>query len=256
MKAVVLAGGKGTRLAPYTMVFPKPMMPIGDMPILEILLRQMKCAGIDEVILTVGHLAELFRAFFQDGSRWGLNLRYSFEDQPLGTAGPLSLIDGLDDTFLVCNGDVLTTLDMKSLIDFHVQSGAIATIASHNRSVKIDLGVIQSNSSGIIVDYIEKPTYDFKVSMGIYIFDPRVLSYIDYKQYLDLPNLVLKMVHAGEKVMTYPYQGYWMDLGSVHDYEQAVQDFEQLRPELLKGEDEIGPDVAHYEGKSHVDLVR
>jgi NDP-mannose synthase len=154
MKGVVLAGGKGTRLAPYTKILPKPLMPIGDMPILEILLRQMKCAGIGDVTLTVGHLAELFRAFFQDGSRWGLNLNYSFEDQPLGTAGPLSLIKGLDEPFLVCNGDVLTTLDMKSLIDFHKRSGAIATIASHKRSIKIDLGVIQSDTDGVIVDYI------------------------------------------------------------------------------------------------------
>jgi NDP-mannose synthase len=237
MKAVVLAGGKGARLAPYTKVLPKPLMPIGDMPILEVLLRQMKCAGISDVILTVGHLAELLQAFFQDGSRWGLHLKYSYEDQPLGTAGPLSLIEGLDDTFLVCNGDVLTTLDMKSLIDFHCQSGAIATIASHNRSVKIDLGVIQANPDGRIVDYIEKPTYDLYVSMGIYIFDPRVLTYIDYKTYLDLPNLVLRMIKAGEKVMSYPFKDYWMDLGSVTDYEQAVQDFELLRPQFLREQD-------------------
>jgi NDP-mannose synthase len=236
MKAVVLAGGKGARLAPYTKVLPKPLMPIGDMPILEVLLRQMKSAGIEDVILTVGHLAELLQAFFQDGSRWGLHLGYSFEDQPLGTAGPLSLIEGLDDTFLVCNGDVLTTLDMRALIDYHCRSGAIATIASHNRSVKIDLGVIQANQDGRIIDYIEKPTYDFYVSMGIYVFDPRVLTYIDYKQYLDLPNLVLRMVHAGEKVMSYPFQDYWMDLGSVSDYEQAVQDFELLRPQFLREE--------------------
>jgi NDP-mannose synthase len=234
MKAVVLAGGKGTRLAPYTMVLPKPMMPIGDMPILEILLRQMKCAGITEVILTVGHLAELFRAFFQDGSRWGMSLNYSYEDKPLGTAGPLSLVEGLDEPFLVCNGDVLTTLDMKELIDFHCSSGGIATIASHNRKVKIDLGVIQSNQEGRIEDYIEKPTYDFHVSMGMYVFDPRVLTYIDYKKYLDLPNLVLKMVDAGEKVMTYPFEGYWMDLGSVGDYEQAMHDFEPLRSQFLR----------------------
>jgi NDP-mannose synthase len=246
MKAVVLAGGKGTRLAPYTMVLPKPMMPIGDMPILEILLRQMKCAGINEVVLTVGHLAELFRAFFQDGSRWGMSLRYSYEDKPLGTAGPLALVEGLDEPFLVCNGDVLTTLDMKPLIDFHCSSGAIATIASHNRKVKIDLGVIQSNKEGRIEDYIEKPTYDFNVSMGMYVFDPRVLSYIDYKKYLDLPNLVLKMVDAGEKVMTYPFDGYWMDLGSVGDYEQAMHDFEPLRSQFLRENncnEELIPDV-------------
>ena len=233
MKAVVLAGGKGARLAPYTKILPKPLMPIGDMPILEILLRQMKGAGISDVVLTVGHLAELLRAFFQDGSRWGMHLMYSYEDQPLGTAGPLSFVDGLDDTFLVCNGDVLTTLNMKSLIDFHCLSGAIATIASHNRSIKVDLGVIQTDQDGRIINYIEKPTYDFYVSMGIYVFDPRVLKYIDYMKYLDFPDLVLRLVSAGEKVIAYPYQGYWMDLGRASDYEQAVQDFELLRGQFL-----------------------
>jgi NDP-sugar pyrophosphorylase family protein len=233
MKAVVLAGGKGTRLSPYTKVFPKPLMPIGDMPILEVLLRQLKRAGVSDVILTVGHLAGLLQTFFQDGSRCGVRLMYSYEDKPLGTAGPLSLLEGLDDTFLVCNGDVLTTLNLKSLIDFHSQSGAIATIASHHRSIKIDLGVIQAKGDGTIVNYVEKPTYNFSVSMGIYVFDPRVLGYIDYNQHLDFPNLVLRLINAGEIVMAYPYQGYWMDLGNVSDYEQAVRDFEQLRGQFL-----------------------
>lgn len=233
MKAVILAGGTGTRLASHTMVLPKPLMPIGDMPILEILLRQIKQAGISDVTLAVGYLSELLRAFFQDGSRWGLKLKYSYEGQSLGTAGPLSLIEGLDDIFLATNGDVLTTLNLKSLIDFHCCSGAIATVASHTRSIKVDLGVIQADSSGKIVHYIEKPTYDFYVSMGIYVFSPHVLEYISYKEYLDLPNLVLRLVDSGEKVMTYPFQGYWMDLGCISDYEQAVKDFEQLRSQFL-----------------------
>ena len=144
MKAVILAGGKGARLAPFTRVFPKPMMPIGDKAILEVLLLQMKRAGVEEAILTVGHLAGLMRAFFQDGSQLGLKIRYSLEKQPLGTAGPLALIDRADlaETFLVSNGDVLTTLDIPDLIKFHKNYGAIATIATHRRSVHIDLGVI------------------------------------------------------------------------------------------------------------------
>src|SRR4030065_644299 len=160
MKAVVLAGGKGTRLAPYTKILPKPLMPIGDMPILEILLRQMKRNGIDEVILTVGHLSELLRAFFQDGSRFGLKIQYSYEDRPLGTAGPLSLISDLEETFLVSNGDVLTTLDFRALVDCHRKHKAIATIAAHVRNVRIDLGVIRTNLDNEIVGYIEKPTYE------------------------------------------------------------------------------------------------
>jgi NDP-sugar pyrophosphorylase family protein len=233
MKAVVLAGGKGTRLAPYTKILPKPLMPIDDMPILEILLRQMKRHGIDEVILTVGHLAEILRAFFQDGSQFGIKIRYSYENQPLGTAGPLSLVEGLNDTFLVANGDVLTTLDLHTLVEFHRSSNAVATIASHVRNVRIDFGVIRTNLNNEIVGYIEKPTYDLCVSMGIYVFEPRVLSYINFNEYLDLPDLVLKLIGAGERVMTYPYEGYWMDLGRIDDYEQAVRDFETTKSQIL-----------------------
>jgi NDP-sugar pyrophosphorylase family protein len=233
MKAVVLAGGKGTRLAPYTKILPKPLMPIDDMPILEILLRQMKRAGIDEVILTVGHLAELLRAFFQDGERLGLKIRYSYEEEPLGTAGPLSLVDGLDDTFLVTNGDILTNLNLKTLINYHCESGAIATIAMHKRQVHVDLGVIERNGSNEITGYIEKPTYDFHVSMGIYVFDPRVLGYIQRSEYLDFPDLILHLLEKKERVTGYPFDGYWQDLGRPDDYEQAVQDFASLRGEIF-----------------------
>ena len=234
MKAVVLAGGKGTRLAPYTKILPKPLMPIGDVPILEILLRQMKRAGVTDVILTVGHLAELLRSFFQDGSRFGLHIDYSFEDEPLGTAGPLSLVcERLDDTFFVTNGDVLTTLNLAKMLAFHRQSGAAATIAMHERKVKIDLGVLQFNGDLELSGYIEKPTYDFHVSMGVYIFEPCVLEYIPYNRYLDFPDLVLKLIEGGERVMGYPFAGYWQDLGRPDDYEQAVDDFEALRPDIL-----------------------
>ncbi len=233
MKAVILAGGKGTRLAPYTTILPKPLMPIGDMPILEILLRQMKRAGVDEVILTVGHLAELLRTFFGDGERLDLQISYSYEDQPLGTAGPLSLLQGLDETFLVSNGDVLTNLDFRDLIHFHRQAGSAATIAMHARQVKIDLGVIQRDGGNRITGYIEKPRYDFHVSMGIYVFEPRVLKYIPCQQYFDFPDLVLRLIKNGECVMGYPFDGYWQDLGRPDDYMQAVEDFETLRPQIL-----------------------
>ena len=235
VKAIVLAGGKGTRLAPYTKVLPKPLMPIGDMPILEVLLRQMRDAGIQQVILTVGHLAELLRAFFQDGERFGVQLSYSYEDKPLGTAGPLSLVaDSLDGTFLVANGDVLTTLDLQELLQAHRASAACATIACHTRRVKIDLGVLQFNGSDELTGYIEKPSYDYSVSMGIYVFEPRVLDFIPYNQYLDFPDLVLKLIENGETVRGFRFDGYWQDLGRADDYEQAVLDFDALRPQLFK----------------------
>jgi NDP-sugar pyrophosphorylase family protein len=233
MKAVVLAGGKGTRLAPYTHILPKPLMPIGDMPILEVLLRQMKRAGVDQVVLTVGHLAQLLQAFFLDGEQWGLNICYSYEDQPLGTAGPLSLIEGLDEPFLVSNGDVLTTLDLGELIAYHRQHGGIATIAAHRRLVHIDLGVIQWNGGNTIRGYIEKPVYDYTVSMGIYVFEPRVLDYIPPNQYLDFPDLVLKLIAAGEKVVGYTFDGYWKDLGRPDDYEEAARDFVEMQAQFL-----------------------
>lgn len=237
MKAVILAGGKGTRLAPYTHILPKPLMPIGEMPIMELLLWQMRRAGVDDVVLTVGHLAELLRSFFNDGKKWGLRISYSYEDDPLGTAGPLSLIENLDDTFLVTNGDVMTTLDIKDLIDFHKQKGGVATIAIHQRQVKINLGVVEMDGSHNIAGYIEKPTYDYMVSMGIYVFEPAVLEHIPYNQYLDFPDLVLKLIQSGERVVAYPFDGYWKDLGYANDYEQATKDFIEMRSRFLPEEE-------------------
>ena len=233
MKAVILAGGKGTRLAPYTTILPKPLMPIGEMPILEVMLRQMKRAGINHVVLTVGHLASLLRAYFGDGAQWDLDITYSSESIPLGTAGPIALVQGLDKTFLVTNGDVLTTLDFKKLIAFHKNKGGIATIAAHQRQVKIDLGVIQWDGEDRVSGYIEKPTTEYTVSMGVYVFEPRVLDYIPVGQYLDFPDLILKLIANGEKVNGYTFDGYWMDLGRPDDYIQANQDFCNMKKQFL-----------------------
>ena len=234
MRAIILAGGRGTRLAPYTYVLPKPMMPVGDKAILEILLRQMKRAGINHVVLTVGHLAGLMQAFFQDGQQYDLDITYSFEPTRLGTAGPLALVPGLDKTFLVSNGDVLTTLDINRFFEFHHQQGGICTIAMHERQVKIDLGVIERNHDDYqVTDYIEKPTLDYSVSMGLYVFEPEVLKYIPQGEYLDFPDLVHRLLDSGEKVVGYPFDGYWMDLGNPEDYAQANEDFERMRGQFL-----------------------
>jgi len=236
MKAVVLAGGMGTRFMPYTKILPKPLMPIGEMPILEVILHQMKAAGIRNVVLTVGHLSELLRAFFQDGHQWGIQIEYSYEQCPLGTAGPIALIDGLTETFLVTNGDVLTTLSLQELINFHREQHATATIAVHHRKVKIDLGVVQSDGTPRINGYIEKPTYDYCVSMGIYVFEPRVVSFIPQCEYFDFPDLVQRLIAADEKVVGYQYSGYWQDLGRPDDYDAATQDFEKFRAQFLPQE--------------------
>lgn len=238
MKAVVLAGGKGTRLAPYTRIIPKPMMPVGDKAILEILLFQMKHAGISDVVLTVGHLAGLMRAFFQDGNHLGVKISYSFEEKPLGTAGPLALIDGLTETFLVTNGDVLTTLDIRKLLEYHKSHQGIATIATHQRKVQIDLGVIHADGDNQIVSYTEKPTLNYLVSMGMYVFEPEALKFVSKGDYLDFPDLVKLLIAAGEKVSAYPFDGYWQDLGRPDDYEQASIDFDSMRSQFLPGEGE------------------
>jgi len=236
VRAVILAGGKGTRLAPYTTVLPKPLMPIGDMPILEVVLRQLKNGGISRVTMAVGHLAELLQAFFQDGRRLGLPIDYSMEDTALGTVGPLTLIDGLDETFLVMNGDTLTTLDYRTLVEHHRASGAIATVAAYVRQVKIDFGVIEVDSAGMIDNYIEKPTFDYRVSMGIYVFEPGVMRYLQRDEYRDLPDLVRTLIGQGQKVATYPFDGYWLDMGRPDDYARAIEEFTSRRAEFLPGE--------------------
>lgn len=236
MKAVILAGGKGTRLAPYTAVLPKPLMPMGDMPILEVVLRQLKSRGVEHVDIAVGHLAELICALFGDGSKLGLDIRYSIEDAPLGTAGPLTLIDGLDDTFLVMNGDILTTLDYADLVRHHKARGAAATIAMYTRQVKIDFGVLETDGHGRLRDIIEKPTKEYSVSMGIYVFEPRVLSFLKHAERRDFPDLVKDLLAADELVAVYPFSGYWLDIGRPDDFARAVEEFEARRSEFLPTE--------------------
>ena len=234
MKAVVLAGGKGTRLAPYTHILPKPMMPIGDQAILEVLLGQMSRCGIREVTLAVGHLASLMQSYFGDGSQYNLSIRYVQEKEPLGTAGPLAFVDDLTDTFLVCNGDILTLLDINQLVAFHKEQNAICTIASHQRTHKVNLGVIEHAENSLRVSgYIEKPTMNFLVSMGMYVFEPKALDYIPKGEYLDFPNLVDTLLRANELVACYSYDGYWRDLGNQEDFIAANEDFESMRSLFL-----------------------
>lgn len=236
MRAVILAGGKGTRLKPYTTVLPKPLMPIGDMPILEVVLRQLKRAGITHVTLAVGHLAELLEAFFGDGSKFGMRIDYSREDKPLGTAGPLTLIDDLSDTFLVMNGDVLTTLDYGHLIQTHKDSGAVATVATHEREVRIDFGVLQMDENNRLTEYVEKPTLPYRVSMGVYVFQADILSRLQPGEYFDFPDLVKLLIAEHQSVMAYPFTGYWLDIGRHDDYGIAMDEFDQRRAEFLPDE--------------------
>ena len=234
MRAVILAGGKGTRLAPYTTVLPKPLMPIGEMPILEIVIRQLERHGFNDLTLAVGYLAELLMAYCGDGSKFNVKLGYSREEQPLGTAGPIALVPNLNDTFLVMNGDLLTTIDYSSMLKYHRERGAVATIACYQRDVKIDLGVIDVGPDNWVANYIEKPIYHYAVSMGIYLFEPEILKYIKPNQRLDLPELMMDLMKRGQRVNVFNFDGYWLDIGRHDDYEKAIEEFSVHRTEFLK----------------------
>ena len=230
MKAVILAGGRGTRLAPYTTVFPKPLVPVGNMPILEIIIRQLITAGVTEVTLTLGYLGELIRAFFAAHKTLGklINIKFIDEEEPTGTAGSLRLVPDLPETFLVMNGDVLTTLDYRRLMEFHQGSGAMLTIAGYRKTVKIDLGVLQLQ--GIppeVTGYIEKPEYVYPVSMGVYIYDRKALDYIPEGQYFDFPSLVLRLIQEKQKVACFETDEIWLDIGRTDDYVHAQQVFSE-----------------------------
>ncbi len=228
MRAVILAGGRGTRLYPYTAVLPKPLVPLGEVPIVEILMRQLLHQGIQDITLTLGHNAQLIRAYFaQHRLNNKLALTFVEEETPTGTAGSLANVPNLNETFLVMNGDLLTDINFWGLIDFHKQSGAILTIASYQRQVKVDLGVLKTDPSGQVIDYIEKPEFTYQVSMGIYVYEPQVLHYIQPNEYLDFPNLVLGLLQNNEKVQTFPWHGLWLDIGRPDDYARAQEIFAQ-----------------------------
>ena len=234
MKAIILAGGKGTRLTPYTTVFPKPLMPIDEMPILEVIVRQLAHFRIKELIFTVSpHSEPLLSAYFGNGNRYGVDISYSREEKALGTAGPLSLLSDLPDTFLVMNGDILTTLNYRKLIQYHWQHKAVVTIAMNQKSIPLELGVMEFNRGHRLTRYVEKPVLSCSVSMGIYVFEKQVLKWIPSRKYLDFPELIQKLLKKGGNVVCYPSNDYWLDIGRHEDYEDAQTRFQEMRKKLL-----------------------
>jgi NDP-mannose synthase len=238
-RAVVLAGGLGMRLRPYTTVLPKPLMPVGDRPILDVIVRQLRHHGFERLTIVTGHLAELIEAFFGDGERFDIAIDYFREEEPLGTVGALSLLEGLDEDFLVMNGDVLTDLAYGDFLASHSASGAAASIAAHKREVQVSLGVLQfedGDDADRLTGYIEKPTYNYEVSMGVYAFSPRAVELIEPHKRLDFPDLVLRLLEAGETVRARRSEDdYWLDIGRHDDYETAMDEFERMRERLLPG---------------------
>ncbi len=223
-RVVILAGGKGTRLQPYTTVLPKPLMPIGDRPILEIVIEWIRQAGLRRITISVGHLAELIRSFFGNGEKWGVEIEYAVEDTPLGTIGPLALIDGLGEQFIVLNGDVLTDLDLRALYHDHAQSGAALTVATCRREVPIDFGVLRYDpESRVVRAFEEKPVIRYDVSMGVYVLSRRCLGYIPPRQHFGFDNLILTLLERGEMVRSFVHGGRWLDIGRPADFDLANQ---------------------------------
>lgn len=220
-RAIILAGGKGTRLKPYTVSLPKPLVPVGDKPILERIIGQLKANGFTHVTITVNHMAEIIRAFFGDGSKWGITIDYTIENKALSTMGPLTLVKDLPENFLVMNGDVLTDINFSSFYEEHEKKGAIFTIASYRRSETIDYGLLHKNENNQLVKFEEKPRYDFLVSMGVYMANKSILQYIPPDTFFGFDHLMHKLLEVKRPATVYEFGGYWLDIGRPSDYEIA-----------------------------------
>ena len=232
-RAVILAGGKGTRLLPYTVSLPKPLVPIGDLPIVEIVIRQLAAAGFDSITLAVNHQADLIRAYFGDGAKWRVHIDYSLETMPLGTMGPLRIIDDLPENFLVMNGDVLTDLDFAGLLERHSRERALFTIGASRREQVIDFGVLDVDGANRLTGFVEKPRVPYLVSMGVYCLSKPVLQWIPEGRAYGFDQLMLALIAAGERVSVQPYDGFWLDIGRPTDYEAAVDRWDAMRGRLL-----------------------
>lgn len=231
--AVILAGGKGTRLRPYTIAMPKPLVPVGDYPILEIIIRQLAQNGFGKIIITVNHQAELIKAYFGDGSRWNIEIIYSMENKPLGTMGPLKNIIDLPDDFIVMNGDVLTDLNYGSFLDKHINENRIFTISGFSRQHKVDYGVLHLDNNKELIGFEEKPKLNYIVSMGVYAVSKKVLSYIPVNEFYGFDILMKDLMLDKQKVKVDVYNGYWLDIGRPSDYEKAIEDFSSEKGKFL-----------------------
>ncbi|HEX5070217.1 MAG TPA: sugar phosphate nucleotidyltransferase [Vicinamibacterales bacterium] len=232
-RAVILAGGQGSRLRPFTLVLPKPLMPIGQYPILEIIVRQLAKSGVSRITIAVNHRAGLVQAFFGDGRAWGVDIDYSLEPGPLGTIGPLRLIPDLPERFLLMNGDVLTDLPYRDLFAHHASHGAPFTIAASRRTHTIDYGVLEHDDAGRLTGFFEKPTRDYMVSMGVYVMERSLIGRVPASGPYGFDQLMRDMLARGERVGVYPYAGYWLDIGRPDDYARAVEEFDPVKAGLV-----------------------
>jgi NDP-sugar pyrophosphorylase family protein len=223
MKVVIQCGGKGARLRPYTMILPKPLMPVGSRPVLELVLRWLRRNGMQDVYITTGYLGDLIRTVCADGQQWDMRLKYTEEKEPLGTIGPLSMLrDQLSSTFLVLNGDVLTDLNLNAFATFHRQQGSALTIATATRTIKMDFGLIEENS-GEVTQFREKPILSHLVSMGIYSMEPEVLDHIPSGVPFGFDDLILCLLERKIPVSTFRHSGLWLDIGGLADFQKAQE---------------------------------
>lgn len=225
-RAILLAGGKGTRLKPYTLTMPKPLVPVGDYPIIEIIIRQLAKNGFTHITLTVNHMADMIKEFCGDGSKWGILIDYSLETKPLSTMGPLKLIQDLPENFLVMNGDVLTNIDYGQFFDKHVKEGNVFTVSAYERDHKVDYGVLETNETNQLVAFKEKPILHYKVSMGVYMLNKACLDVIPDDTFYGFDHLMLDLIKNNNPATVKVFDGYWLDIGRPDDYEQAINDYE------------------------------
>ena len=234
MRAIILAGGKGTRLRPYTYSLPKPLMPIGgETPILGIILKQLQKNDFKRVTITVNYMAKIIQAFFGDGEEWGLNIDYSLEKKPLGTVGPLTLINDLPELFLVMNGDLLTDLNFKKFYEWHKKKGNDMSVATFKRMTQNDSGVIQYDDELNIFRFKEKPIEYNHISMGIYILNKSVVDVLPKNEKIGFDKLIIDAINNGLKIKAYPHESYWLDIGCNNDYEKANNYFLENREKFL-----------------------
>ena len=230
MKSVILAGGRGTRLQPYSLVVPKPLVPVGGMPVIELIIRRLRKFGLDELIVTTGYLGDLIKAVCGDGSRWGVHIDYSDEPEALGTIAPLNLIrEQLTESFIVVNGDTITDIDFDQLVKFHRGHKTIATIAASQREIQIELGELQVNREGGLTGFQEKPCHEYVASMGLYVFEPEVLEFIPGRGAFGFDDLVHAFIAAETPVYVYAHPGYWLDIGIMSDLQRAQDEYELIR---------------------------
>ena len=233
-RAIILAGGTGTRLRPYTIVVPKPLVPIGDYPIVEVVIRQLVRHGFTHITMAVSHQAELIQTFFGDGSKWGTRIDYSIEDKPLSTMAPLRLIDDLPEDFLVMNGDILTSLDYRAFYNYHIARKNIFTIASHRRIEVSEYGVLEIGRNNKLCGFKEKPQVRYDVSMGIYMANKRIVNSIPKGRLYGFSHLMIDLIKKNVPASVRRFGGYWLDIGRPDDYQKAIDLFKMKKKVFWK----------------------